>query len=88
MVKGEFTDLERKKSTDSKIDNFIDGATADKKEKLQPNLSPSANRDYKGMRINFNEYEYRLLKRAAEDANLSLAAFIRTSWIAKAKSNT
>lgn len=76
-MKGEFKDLGKNKSADS----FIDGATADGNSELDR----KAKRDFKGIRLGFNEYEYNLLTEAALEANLSLVAFVRTSWMARAQ---
>lgn len=79
MSKGEFSGLGRNKNKD--VDAFVESATADGK----PKLDARAKRDYKGIRLGFNQYEYELLTEAAAEANLSLVAFVRTSWMNRAQ---
>lgn len=77
MSKGEFSGLGRNKD----VDAFVESATADGK----PKLNPRAKRDHKAIRLALNEYEYELLTEAAAEANLSLVAFVRTSWMNRAQ---
>lgn len=78
MTKGDFSGLGRK---NKEVDNFIEGAAVDGRGALDP----KAKRDFKGIRLGMNEYEYNLLTEAASDANLSLVAFVRTSWMNRAQ---
>lgn len=78
MSKGDFSNIKKKK----KVDVFIDGASSNGNEKT---LDPRAKRDFKSIRLGFNEYEYNLLETAALDANLSLVAFVRRAWMLEAK---
>ena len=86
MSKGGFDDLQKKKGATSAAD-FIEGAAVDGSGDLH-DLDPKAARNYKSIRLGFNEYEYKLLERAAADANLSLVAYVRSTWMAKAKRGT
>ena len=79
MSKGDFSGIAKKAKLN--IENFIEEASVDGEK----TLNSRAKRDYKSIRLAFNEYEYRLLEEAAIEANLSLVAFIRTSWMARAK---
>ena len=79
MSKGDFSGIAKKAKLN--VENFIEEASVDGKK----TLSPRAKRDYKSIRLAFNEYEYKLLEEAAIEANLSLVAFIRTSWMTRAK---
>lgn len=81
MSKGDFLSL-NKKARHNDIKNFIDGASIDG-EKNQ--LNPKEKRDFKSIRLGFNEYEYKLLEKASQDENLTLVAFIRTSWMKRAQ---
>jgi len=81
MGKGDFSSLGKKKQDNASVNDFIEGATADGKG----SINPRAKRDFKGIRLGFNEYEYNLLTEAAAEANLTLVAFIRTSWMARAQ---
>lgn len=81
-MKGDFSSLAKKKK--KTVDEFIDDAAVDGKA-TEVKLNPKAKRDFKSIRHPFNEYEYKLLEEAAADANLSLLAFIRSSWMNVAK---
>jgi hypothetical protein len=78
MSKGDFSNLGRKQKTEA----FIEKASVDGNS---TNLNPKAKRDFKAIRLALNEYEYDLLTKASLDANLSLVAYIRTSWMNRAK---
>jgi len=83
MSKGDFSGLaKRKKSV--KTSDFIEAAAIDGAKPLT-RLDNKARRDFKSIRLAFNEYEYRLLEKAASDANLSLVAYVRSAWMGKAK---
>jgi hypothetical protein len=88
MSKGDFSGLARRKQAVA-ANTFIEEATADGKPQDKVNapttLSPRAKKDYKSLRLGFNQYEWELLEQAAIDENLSLSAFIRTSWMSRAK---
>lgn len=79
MSKGDFSGIAKK--TKLNVENFIEDASVDGKK----TLNPREKRDYKSIRLAFNKYEYELLEKAAIEANLSLVAFIRTSWMTRAK---
>jgi methyl coenzyme M reductase alpha subunit len=87
MSKGDFSGLARRKQAVA-ANAFIEEATADGQPQdkvTAPTLSPRAKKDYKSLRLGFNQYEWELLEQAAIDANLSLSAFIRVSWMTRAK---
>lgn len=87
MSKGDFSGLARRKKAVA-TEAFIEEATADGTAKPKPvsvTANPRAKKDYKSLRVAFNQYEYELLEKAAAEANLSLTAFIRTSWMGRAK---
>lgn len=79
MAKGDFSNIAKKPQKN--ITDFIESAAVDGNGEL----NKKAKRDYKSIRLGFNEYEYKLLEEAASDANLSLVAYIRTSWMNRAK---
>ena len=82
MAKGDFSGIAKKSKSPKLVNDFIEGAAVDGKG---GELNPKAKRDYKSIRLGLNEYEYKLLEEAASNANLSLVAFIRTSWMNRAK---
>lgn len=86
MSKGDFSGLAKKRKNVAAAD-FIEGATIDGTGDLS-GLDNKARRDFKSIRLAFNEYEYRLLERAATEANLSLVAYVRSAWMGKAKKCT
>jgi len=86
MSKGDFSGLAKKRKSIAATD-FIEGATTDGAGTLS-GLDHKAKRDFKSIRLAFNEYEYRLLERAASEANLSLIAYVRSAWMGKAKKGT
>ncbi|MBT6114002.1 MAG: hypothetical protein HOK37_12145 [Gammaproteobacteria bacterium] len=86
MSKGDFSGLAKKRTSIAASD-FIEGATVDGAGTLAE-LDNKAKRDFKSIRLAFNEYEYRLLKRAADNANLSLISYVRSAWMGKAKKGT
>lgn len=86
MSKGDFSGLTKKRKKIASID-FIEGATIDDTKPLST-LNHKAKRDFKSIRLAFNEYEYQLLEKAASEENLSLVSFIRTAWMGKAKKCT
>ena len=86
MSKGDFSGLAKKRKSIVATD-FIEGAATDGAGSLS-GLDHKARRDFKSIRLAFNEYEYRLLERAAADANLSLVTYVRSAWMTKAKKGT
>jgi len=86
MSKGDFSGLAKKRKNVAATD-FIEGASMDGAGNLS-DLDHKAKRDFKSIRLAFNEYEYRLLERAASEANLSLMAYVRSAWMGKAKKGT
>lgn len=88
MSKGDFSGLAKtRKNISRENTDFIEGATMDGSGTLS-GLDHKARRDFKSIRLAFNEYEYRLLERAAANANLSLITYVRSTWMAKAKKGT
>jgi len=85
MSKGDFSGLAKKRKNVTATD-FIEGATMDGSGN-PAEMDHKAKRDFKSIRLAFNEYEYRLLERAAADANLPLIAYIRSAWMSKAKTD-
>lgn len=51
----------------------------------QPQLDPNANRDYKGIRVGLNEYEYRILEEASRRTGRSKLNYIRYAILSMAK---
>lgn len=81
MAKGDFSGIAKKSKSPKAVNDFIEAAAVDGSGEL----NPKSKRDYKSIRLGFNEYEYKLLEEAASNANLSLVAYIRTSWMNRAK---
>ena len=81
-MKGDLSNLGKKRQKPN-LDDFIESAGVDGNLEKQPD--PKAKRDFKGLRYSMNEHEYNLLSKAAENAGLSLTAYIRTSWMKRAK---
>jgi len=81
-MKGDLSGLAKKRKKPD-LNDFIESAGVDGNQEKK--LDPKAKRDFKGLRYSMNEYEYDLLSRAAENADLSLTAYLRTSWMKRAK---
>ncbi len=64
MVKRREPASAKRQPTPEEIEAFASGAEGGLKPapKPGPKLDPDANRDYKGIRVPFNEYEYRKLE--------------------------
>ena len=58
-----------------KIESF--GSSAESGENPENQLDPSAKRDFKAIRVPFNEYEYRRLERVAQKTGRSKLNLIR-----------
>ena len=58
-----------------KIESF--GSSADSEEIPENQLDPSAKRDFKAIRVPFNEYEYRKLERIAQKTGRTKLNLIR-----------
>ena len=70
--------LARRQPTPEQVEEFAslaDGDTAQTKTKAP--LDPNANRDYKAIRVPFNEYEYQILEEAAKKTGRSKLNYIR-----------
>ena len=75
--------IKRRESTprtlDPKLAKEIEefGSTADKEEDPLNQLDPTAKRDYKAIRVPFNEYEYLKLERIAQKTGRTKLNLIR-----------
>lgn len=58
-----------------KIESF--GSSAESRENPENQLDPNAKRDFKAIRVPFNEYEYRRLERVAQKTGRSKLNLIR-----------
>ena len=68
--------------TDAQVEAFAAGAD---QQDTPPKLDPEANRDFKGIRVGFNEYEYRILEEASRRAGRSKLNYIRHAMLTMAK---
>ena len=81
MSKGDFLKLNKKTKPVNSVENFVNQAAVDGEKAL----NPSATRDFKSLRLGLNEYEYLLLKKAAENSGMSLIGYVRSAWVTKAR---
>lgn len=68
--------------TDAQVEAFAAGAD---QQDTPPQLDPEANRDFKGIRVGFNEYEYRILEEASRRTGRSKLNYIRHAVLTMAK---
>ena len=68
--------------TDAQVEAFAAGAD---QQDTQPKLDPEANRDFNGIRVGFNEYEYRILEEASRRTGRSKLNYIRHAVLTLAK---
>lgn len=68
--------------TDAQVEAFAAGAD---QQDTPPKPDPEANRDFKGIRVGFNEYEYRILEEASRRTGRSKLNFIRHAVLTMAK---
>lgn len=67
--------------TDAQVEAFAVGAD----QQDIPPKDPEANRDFKGIRVGFNEYEYRILEEASRRTGRSKLNYIRHAVLTMAK---
>jgi hypothetical protein len=68
--------------TDAQVEAFAAGAD---QQATPEKLDPDANRDFKGIRVGFNEYEYRILEEASRRTGRSKLNYIRHAVLTMAK---
>lgn len=71
--------------TKEQVETFASGAENSTVTKIKPKLDPSAKRDFKAIRVAFNEYEYSILNEAAPKTGRSKLNFIRWAVLQMAK---
>jgi len=62
---------------EEKIESFIN--KADDEVEPQPSLDKNAKRDFKAIRLPFNQWEYEALESASKKTNRSKTSFIRNA---------
>lgn len=65
MVKRREPASAKKQPTAEQIEAFASGADGEAKIEEKPTLDPNAKREYKAIRVPFNEFEYRKLDEVA-----------------------
>lgn len=75
----------RRQPTQEQIETFASGAENAIVTEIKPKLDPSAKRDFKAIRVAFNEYEYSILDEAAPKTGRSKLNFIRWAVMQMAK---
>lgn len=74
-------------TTAAKIEAFASGADKLPNEIHQNSeLDPNASRNFKAIRVPFNEFEYQLLAEASKKSGRSMLNFIRQSIVSAAQS--
>ena len=68
--------------TDAQVEAFAAGAD---QQATPEKLDQDANHDFKGIRVGFNEYEYRILEEASRRTGRSKLNYIRHAILAMAK---
>lgn len=68
---------ERSKTIEAKIEKFIDGVDGETKQ--QPDTDKNDKRDFKAIRLPFNQWEYEILEAASKKTNRSKTSFIRNA---------
>ncbi len=79
MVKRREPASAKRQPTPEEIEAFASGAEGGLKQEKKPEaqLDPGASRDYKGIRVPFNEYEYRKLETVAKKTGRTKLNVIR-----------
>jgi hypothetical protein len=88
MVKRREPPSARPQPTEQEIEAFAAGAeggTLPAQNPEKPLLDPHANRDYKGIRVPFNEYEYRKLEWVSTKTGRTKLNVIRTAILKMAE---